>query len=86
MRLTPAARHRGSRHSIAVVSGLKNVLFCDWRPETGPPRAGIEFRLRAEKRGAAADAAEDSLAMLVEIAPGKSGLSAGMAGDIKGIR
>src|SRR5262249_37572442 len=54
----------------AAIDVFDDVLFVDRLPETRPARAGFEFRVRAEERGLAADAAIQAFLVVV---PGRAG-------------
>lgn len=56
VRVTRVTQNFGSPHAIARVEFGADGLLVEGRPETGPARAGLEFGLRIEEGGSAADA------------------------------
>ena len=79
MRVAAAAEHFGARHAVAGVP-LHFHIFCrDRLPVARPARAGMEFRVRTEKRLAAADAGIDSIGLGIFVFAGEGRLGSLLA-------
>src|SRR5437764_13244400 len=63
--VTAGARHLSSRHAQTLVRFFDDVLFLDWRPETGPSGARIKLLFGAKHRQLASRALESSLVVNV---------------------
>ena len=79
-----AALDLRARHSEAFVGGLNHVFFCEGLPEAGPAGARFKLGLGAEKSVVAADAAIDSVLVVVPSASGVGTFGAGIAGHLVG--
>src|SRR5215472_12289651 len=83
MSIAAAASHSRAHHAEGAVANLFHVLRRDRLPEAWPAGAGIELGAGVKKRRAAADAAIQTLVMLVPVLTGESHLRAVMAGNFE---
>jgi hypothetical protein len=81
MRVAEAARDFRAYHAEAAICGFANIFLRDGFPETGPAGAGFEFGAGVEECVVAADAAEDSLLVIVGIFVGVRRFGSGMTRD-----
>jgi hypothetical protein len=79
------AGYFGAGHAEGSVGGLNNIFFGDGLVEAGPAGAGIEFGGGVEESGVAADAAENSLGVIVGIFVGVGTLGAFVTRDFVGV-
>src|SRR5579872_568246 len=83
MRVAEDAGHLVAAHSKAQIYFSYDVFFGDGRPETGPTRAGIEFRTGTKERVAATDAAVQPRIVVVVVDAAKGSLGVCFACDVK---
>src|ERR1043165_2094264 len=76
MRVATSAFHRRAPHSKRGVVDLLHVLFGNWLIEAGPARTRLKLCVGVEQRRAAANAAIDTLLMVVPVFAGESPLRA----------
>ena len=81
MGLAVGAADLGTRHEVRTVHMLGDGAGLQRLVETRPARAGIIFRLGAEKRLAAGDAFVDAVLLVVEVRAGERVLGAVLAGN-----
>lgn len=81
MRTAFAAQHFGALHAVTMVSFGGHVLRRDRRREAGPAATGVEFRVRAEQRFAAADTAIAALFLMIPILPAEGTFGVFQAAD-----
>jgi len=86
MRIALAALDLSARHSEAFVAGLIHVFLGDGLPEAGPTGARFKLGLGAEESVVAADAAIDSVVVIVPGATGVRPLRAAVPGHLVGGR
>jgi hypothetical protein len=82
MSIALTAGNRGSHHAKIRISDLDNVLIRKDLPEAGPARPRIEFRRRAEERGIAAHASEESRGVDIPTIPGIGTLRTRLSSDL----
>jgi hypothetical protein len=70
--VAPSAKGFRSFHYQTAVINFFNRVICNWRPEAGPPCAGIKFCLRAKERQTAANALINAFSFKIVILAGKS--------------
>lgn len=80
MGIAHVAQDFGAYHAMTAVDALGNVLRIKRFEITWPSAAGIEFGVRFEQWGAAADAGVDAMFMMIPETPGKGAFRRRMAG------
>src|SRR5580692_10558998 len=83
MRVAAAAGNRVALHTKAVVRTLDDVDGRYRLPETRPPGAGFELRLRIVQRGIAADATVQTVGMIARVLAREGYLGALLPGYAK---
>src|SRR5437879_6101098 len=83
MSVASAARDGRPGDAQAEIRMLFDVLFRKRRPEARPAGPGFEFRVRAEQRRVAADAAVQAFVVKIPVRSGKRPLGAGTSSDLK---
>src|SRR5271157_6273101 len=82
MGVAAGATRFGAGHAVAAVGVFADVLAVGGGVETRPSGARIEFRFRAKKQRATADAVIRPVIVFVPVLAGEGGFGATLAGNL----